>query len=74
MWWLLNRNGVIHIHCCRSGHGVLFGFENWGNPNEDGFHTCPCFGQTIICLPVGAYLLAAALPDVAGTSHMPARR
>jgi hypothetical protein len=46
---------------------VLFGLslippiENWGNPNEDGFSYLPAFWATIICLPVGLYLIAGAI-------------
>jgi heme/copper-type cytochrome/quinol oxidase subunit 3 len=35
--------------------------ENWGNPNEDGFSYAPVFYTTIICLPVGIYLLIGAI-------------
>ena len=35
--------------------------ENWGNPNEDGFSYAPLFYTTIICLPLGIYLLVGAI-------------
>ena len=35
--------------------------ENWGNPNEDGFSYVGVFYATIICLPVGLYLLVGAI-------------
>jgi hypothetical protein len=35
--------------------------ENWGNPYEDGFSYVPVFYTTIICLPVGIYLLVGAI-------------
>jgi zinc transporter ZupT len=35
--------------------------ESWGNPNEDGFSYVPVFYTTIICLPVGIYLLVGAI-------------
>ena len=35
--------------------------ENWGNPNEDGFSYVGVFYTTIICLPVGLYLLVGAI-------------
>jgi len=35
--------------------------ENWGNPHEDGFSYVGVFYATIICLPVGLYLLVGAI-------------
>jgi hypothetical protein len=35
--------------------------ENWGNPNEDGFSYVGVFYATLICLPVGLYLLVGAI-------------
>ena len=35
--------------------------ENWGNPNEDGFSYAPLFYTTIVCLPLGIYLLIGAI-------------
>jgi hypothetical protein len=35
--------------------------ENWGNPNEDGFSYGPLFYATIICLPLGIFLLIGAI-------------
>jgi hypothetical protein len=35
--------------------------ENWGNSNEDGFSYVGVFYATIICLPVGLYLLVGAI-------------
>src|SRR5262252_3983705 len=35
--------------------------ENWGNPHEDGFSYIGVFYATIICLPVGFYLLVGAI-------------
>ena len=35
--------------------------ENWDNPNEDGFSYVGVFYATIICLPVGLYLLVGAI-------------
>ena len=35
--------------------------QNWGNPNEDGFSYAPLFYTTIICLPLGIYLLVGAI-------------
>ena len=34
---------------------------NWGNSNEDGFSYVAVFYTTIICLPVGIYLLVGAI-------------
>ena len=35
--------------------------ENWGNPNEDGFSYVALFYTTIICLPIGLFLLVGAM-------------
>ena len=35
--------------------------QNWGNPNEDGFSYGPLFYATIICLPLGIFLLIGAI-------------
>jgi hypothetical protein len=35
--------------------------ENWGNSNEGGFSYVGVFYATIICLPVGLYLLVGAI-------------
>jgi len=35
-------------------------YESWGNPNEDGFSYVPIFYTTIVCLPIGLYLLIGA--------------
>src|SRR5215471_12647351 len=35
--------------------------ENWDNPHEDGFSYVGVFYATIICLPVGLYLLVGAI-------------
>jgi hypothetical protein len=35
--------------------------QNWGNPNEDGFSYGPLFYTTIICLPLGLFLLVGAI-------------
>ncbi len=35
--------------------------ENWGNPNEDGFSYVGVFYTTLICLPVGLFLLFGAI-------------
>jgi hypothetical protein len=35
--------------------------ESWGNSNEDGFSYVGVFYATIICLPVGLYLLVGAI-------------
>jgi hypothetical protein len=35
--------------------------ENWSNSNEDGFSYVGVFYATIICLPVGLYLLVGAI-------------
>jgi len=43
------------------GWSLVPPIENWGNPNEDGFSYVPVFYTTIICLPVGIYLLVGAI-------------
>ncbi len=35
--------------------------ENWSNPHEDGFSYVGVFYATIVCLPIGLYLLAGAI-------------
>jgi hypothetical protein len=35
--------------------------QNWGNPNEDGFSYVGVFYATIVCLPLGLYLLVATI-------------
>jgi hypothetical protein len=35
--------------------------ENWGNPYEDGFSYVGVFYTTLVCLPVGLFLLAGAI-------------
>ena len=35
--------------------------QNWGNPNEDGFSYVGVFYATLVCLPIGLYLLAGAI-------------
>jgi hypothetical protein len=35
--------------------------QNWGNRNEDGFSYVGVFYATLICLPVGLYLLIGAI-------------
>jgi hypothetical protein len=35
--------------------------ENWGNPNEDGFSYVGVFYATLVCLPVGLFLLVGAI-------------
>ena len=43
------------------GWSLVPPIENWGNPNEDGFSYVGVFYTTIICLPVGIYLLVGAI-------------
>jgi hypothetical protein len=43
------------------GWSLVPPIENWGNPNEDGFSYVGVFYTTIICLPVGIYLLGGAI-------------
>ena len=43
------------------GWSLVPPIENWGNPNEDGFSYVAVFYTTIICLPVGIYLLVGAI-------------
>jgi hypothetical protein len=43
------------------GWSLIPPIENWGNPYEDGFSYVPVFYATITCLPVGLYLLVAAI-------------
>ena len=43
------------------GWSLVPPIENWGNPNEDGFSYVGVFYATIICLPVGLYLLVGAI-------------
>ena len=43
------------------GLSLIPPIESWGNPNEDGVSFVPAFWATIICLPVGLYLLAGAI-------------
>jgi hypothetical protein len=45
------------------GWSLVPPIENWGNPNEDGFSYVPAFFTTIICLPIGLYLLVGAIAD-----------
>ena len=45
------------------GWSLVPPIENWGNPNEDGFSYVAVFYTTIICLPVGIYLLVGAIAD-----------
>ena len=35
--------------------------QNWGNPNEDGLSYGPLFYATLICLPLGLFLLVGAM-------------
>lgn len=35
--------------------------QNWNNPREDGFSMVPAFWGTIVCLPLGLYLLAGGV-------------
>jgi hypothetical protein len=35
--------------------------QNWGNPTEDGLSYAPLFYTTIICLPLGVFLLVGAI-------------
>jgi hypothetical protein len=49
------------------GLSLIPPIESWGNPNEDGFSYVPAFWATIICLPIGLYLLAGA---IAGGRHV----
>jgi len=35
--------------------------ENWGNPNEDGFSYVGVFWASIVCLPIGLFLLVGAV-------------
>ena len=35
--------------------------ESWSNPGEDGFSYVGVFYATIVCLPVGLYLLVGAI-------------
>lgn len=43
------------------GWSLVPPIENWSNPYEDGFSYVPVFYTTIICLPVGIYLLVGAI-------------
>ena len=43
------------------GWSLVPPIESWGNPNEDGFSYIRVFYTTIICLPVGIYLLVGAI-------------
>jgi hypothetical protein len=43
------------------GWSLVPPIENWGNPRDDGFSYVPLFYTTIICLPVGLYLLLGAI-------------
>ena len=43
------------------GWSLVPPIENWGNPNEDGFSYIGVFYATIICLPVGLFLLVGAI-------------
>ena len=43
------------------GWSLVPPIENWGNPYDDGFSCVPFFYMTIICLPVGLYLLVGAI-------------
>jgi hypothetical protein len=36
-------------------------FQNWDNPNEDGFSHVPLFYTSIFCLPLGLFLLVGAI-------------
>src|SRR6476646_10127799 len=43
------------------GWSLVPPIESWGNPNEDGFSDVAVFYTTIICSPVGIYLLVGAI-------------
>jgi hypothetical protein len=43
------------------GWSLVPPIENWDNPNEDGFSYVPLFYTTIVCLPVGFFLIAGAV-------------
>ena len=43
------------------GWSLVPPIENWGNPNEDGFSYVAVFYTTLICLPIGLYLLIGAI-------------
>ena len=43
------------------GWSLVPPIQNWGNPNEDGFSYVGVFYATLICLPVGLFLLAGAM-------------
>ena len=43
------------------GWSLVPPIENWGNPNEDGFSYVPIVYTTIICFPIGLYLLIGAI-------------
>ena len=43
------------------GWSLVPPIENWGNPNEDGFSYVAVFYTTIVCLPLGIYLLVGAI-------------
>jgi peptidoglycan/LPS O-acetylase OafA/YrhL len=43
------------------GWSLIPPIENWDNPYEDGFSYVAVFYATITCLPVGLYLLVAAI-------------
>jgi hypothetical protein len=43
------------------GWSLVPPIENWGNPNEDGFSYVAAFYTTLICLPIGLYLLIGAI-------------
>jgi hypothetical protein len=43
------------------GWSLVPPIENWGNPSEDGFSYVAVFYTTLICLPIGLYLLIGAI-------------
>jgi hypothetical protein len=43
------------------GWSLVPPIQNWGNPAEDGFSYVGAFYATLICLPVGLFLLAGAM-------------
>jgi hypothetical protein len=56
------------------GWSLVPPIENWGNPNEDGFSYVSAFYTTIICLPVGIYLLVGAIAGADDMLGAPAPR
>jgi hypothetical protein len=49
------------------GWSLVPPIENWGNPNEDGFSYVGVFYATLICLPVGLFLLIGAIAGQGGS-------